>query len=290
MEALFKAATSGSHDLSYDEFDGLARKCAWALADIGTDDARQCLEELSRSPNQAIARYATQRLSVAGRARSKGARAKQMTNSPEHGASVFALDSSAEMLARLNAKLDSLEPRHRDRIATVHADMQSFDIDERFGLVIAPFRVFLHNLTEEAQAGCTARVFEHLRPGGIFSLNVFHPSLTFMAKHSGDLAGTWRLVGDWTLDDGTFLLRSETSSYDTVQKLVHSRHRFERSDASGRLMAVFLQRLEFAYLFPQDLKLLLRNAGFVDVELFGGFDGRPLADDLDEIVVTARRP
>jgi SAM-dependent methyltransferase len=206
------------------------------------------------------------------------------------GVDVVALDSSAEMLARLTAKLDTLDPQHRQRVTTLQADMSSFSTEERFGLVIAPFRAFLHNLTEETQAKCTARVFEHLRPRGTFSLNVFHPSLSFMTRYSGDLEGTWRLLGDWMLDDGGFVLRSETTSYDTVRKLLHSRHRFERFDASGKLTAVFLQRLELAFLFPQDLKHLLGDAGFCDIEIFGGFDRKPFQNDRDELVVIATRP
>lgn len=58
----------------------------------------------------------------------------------------------------------------------------------------------------------------------------------------------------------------------------------------GRLVDVFLQRLELAYLYASDLSHLFAEAGFADITICGGFDGRPLSTDLDEIVVTARRP
>jgi SAM-dependent methyltransferase len=206
------------------------------------------------------------------------------------GVDVLALDSNRDMLGRLAVKLQSLDPAMRSHVTTLVADMQSFAVDRTFAQVIAPFRVFLHNLTEQAQAACIAGVFEHLQPGGSFALNVIHPSVTVMAQHVGHLRGVWRFNGEWSLDDGGFLLRSEANTYDTVRKLVHSRHRYERFDSAGTLTSVFLQRLELAYLYPNDLTRLLDNAGFRDIRISGGFDGRPFSNDLDELVVTAKRP
>lgn len=48
--------------LDYDETFGLARKCTWALADIGTEMSKAALEEISKSDNALIAKYAQKRL------------------------------------------------------------------------------------------------------------------------------------------------------------------------------------------------------------------------------------
>jgi hypothetical protein len=62
VEPLFQAAHARHAYLDYDEFFGLARKCTWALADIGTPEARARLEDLARSDNDLIAGYARKRL------------------------------------------------------------------------------------------------------------------------------------------------------------------------------------------------------------------------------------
>lgn len=62
VDALFSAATRAHEYLEYDELFGLARKCTWALADIGTDAARARLRELAQDPNPIIAGYALKRL------------------------------------------------------------------------------------------------------------------------------------------------------------------------------------------------------------------------------------
>lgn len=48
--------------LKNDGFYGLARTCTWALADIGTSDARGALERLMQDAAPLVASYARQRL------------------------------------------------------------------------------------------------------------------------------------------------------------------------------------------------------------------------------------
>jgi hypothetical protein len=60
--ALERTAFSTYEYLAYDEDFGLARKCTWALADIGTPAARGALTRLANCNNPKIAAYAKKRL------------------------------------------------------------------------------------------------------------------------------------------------------------------------------------------------------------------------------------
>lgn len=62
VDALYGAAFVKHEYLAYDEFFGLARKCTWALADIGTADALVKLQLLAASDNSVIAGYAQKRV------------------------------------------------------------------------------------------------------------------------------------------------------------------------------------------------------------------------------------
>ena len=62
VDALFKEAHATYEYLEYDEFYGLARKCTWALADIGTPEAKAQLEALACEGNELVAGYARRRL------------------------------------------------------------------------------------------------------------------------------------------------------------------------------------------------------------------------------------
>jgi SAM-dependent methyltransferase len=205
------------------------------------------------------------------------------------GVAVYALDSHPAMLAALRRKLADLPEDVQARVTVVEADMTDFDIRQHFSLVIAPFRAFLHNLTAADQLHCLRRVHQHLRPGGSFAFNVFHPSLEFMAQHAGALTGVWRWTGNHDLPGGGRLVRSEATRYDTVRQVVYSQHRYEEYGDDGTLTRTFLHSLELAYLYPSDIRRLLEQAGFVEVEIWGGFDQRPLHNDEDELVITATR-
>ena len=62
VPALALAATTRLAYLAYDDSHALARKCSWALADIGTPEAREALDLLSRAADSEVAGYARRRL------------------------------------------------------------------------------------------------------------------------------------------------------------------------------------------------------------------------------------
>ena len=208
----------------------------------------------------------------------------------EAGIPIHALDSSPEMLDALAAKLAARPQNLRDRVTPVGGDMRTFDLAERFALVILPFRAFLHNITDDDRLATLARVRHHLRPGGRLAFNVYHPSLLYMSRHAGSLEGVWRWVGNFPLPGGGFVARSEANRYDTVKQVVHSQHRYEEYDDDGALIRTSLHRLALAFLYPGDIQHLLARAGFTGVTINGGFDGRAFSDDTDELVIEATSP
>ncbi len=62
LAALERTAHARYSYLEYDDLFGLARKCTWALADIGTPEAHQALTRLAACNNSLIAGYARKRL------------------------------------------------------------------------------------------------------------------------------------------------------------------------------------------------------------------------------------
>jgi ubiquinone/menaquinone biosynthesis C-methylase UbiE len=203
------------------------------------------------------------------------------------GVPIHALDSSQAMLDALKTKLARLSPAIQALVTPVAGDMRTFELPERFALIICPFRAFLHNVSESDQLACLAQVRRHLGPGGRFAFNVFHPSLTFMAQHAGPLAGVWRWTDTRGLATGGWVVQSEANRYDTVAQVVHSQHRYEVYGADGHLERTSMLRLELAYLYPSDIRQLLTAAGFRDILIKGGFDGREFTRDGDELVVEA---
>ncbi len=62
IEALERTTHSHLKYLEYDSGYALKRKCTWALADIGTTEAREALERIAENDDPEIAAYAKRRL------------------------------------------------------------------------------------------------------------------------------------------------------------------------------------------------------------------------------------
>lgn len=62
VSVLYAAALTIHEYLAFDDGFSLARKCTWALADIGTREARSRLVDLAGADNPSIAGYAQRRL------------------------------------------------------------------------------------------------------------------------------------------------------------------------------------------------------------------------------------
>lgn len=205
----------------------------------------------------------------------------------QDGIAVHALECESGMLSALRRKVAAEADDVRARISVVDADMRSFELDERFALVIAPFRALLHNLTDEEHLACFRRVRAHLRPHGRFAFNVFHPSLEFMSQHANAFAGVWRWATTTERADGGSIVRSDANRYDTVNRRIHSLLRYEEYASDGTLTRTHLHRLELSYLYPADINRLLAAAGFRSIDIRGGFDERAFERDTDELVVQA---
>jgi SAM-dependent methyltransferase len=207
----------------------------------------------------------------------------------EAGVRISAIDLDRGMLERLRRKVATRPGEVQSRISVHLADMRSFAVEERYALVIIPFRALLHNLTFDDQLATLQRAYEHLEPGGELAFNVFHPSLEFMAANAGAHAGVWRARQTQRLDSGGFLVFSDSTRYDTVRQRLTALIRTEEFDINGTLMRTHMLDLELAYLYRADLMRLLDHSGFELVRISGDFKGRPFERDSDELVVEARR-
>jgi SAM-dependent methyltransferase len=208
----------------------------------------------------------------------------------EDGLDIHAVDRDSGMLDALRRKAAALPADVAERITITQADMRSVRLDQRFALVIIPFRAFLHNLTPDDQLACLRSVHGQLRSGGRLAFNVFHPSLEFMSRHVGPFENTWRLMATFPTPDGGLVVRSETSKFDTPRQRLRALIRYDQFDASGALTATYLEQLELAYLYPRDIRHLLERAGFDDIRISADFEGRPFEHDTDELIVEAVRP
>jgi SAM-dependent methyltransferase len=181
------------------------------------------------------------------------------------GFGVIGVDFSARMLARAAERVGRLAGRYR----TVRADVRQLDLGAPVRLVIAPFGMVAHLLTEADRQATFRAVFAHLEPGGSFVLDDMPSWL-----HPADGA-VLDLVRE-EHDPATGLtVRLLTNSIDVAgQPLTLSYHFIDWLDGA-RLVKRSVARLLFHNAPLADDLASLAAAGFGPIEVLGGFDGRP---------------
>lgn len=198
----------------------------------------------------------------------------------EAGADVDGIDLHPAMLQTLRrkAKALGLEPR------VTEADMRDFTQPRRYELVTIPFNAFLHNLTIEDQLSTLTCCREHLEPGGRLVLHIsFFGAATIATSGAGPVLEmeTVHPVSGHTLRlyDGRTM--------NPVEQLQHSINEIHEIDAKGNTLAVHRTETWVRWIHKPELELLLRQSGFLRYEILGGFDGRKLESEEDQMVVFA---
>jgi ubiquinone/menaquinone biosynthesis C-methylase UbiE len=199
---------------------------------------------------------------------------------------VVGLDCSAAMLKVARRKAERVEG-----VRWELGDMREIPLSERFGLIVIPYRAFLHLLTTDDQQRALASILEHLLPGGRLALNIFNPSIATMAAWMSELAGAQRHLLDYRepLTNRAHTLWQSVRYRQSEQRLDELRIDEER-DRANRVLSKTYRELKLRYIYRFEMEHLLRLAGFEIEALYGWFDRRPFDERSTEMVWIARRP
>lgn len=202
------------------------------------------------------------------------------------GIGVIGLDRSAPML-----KVAIRKSAGVDGLSWVQGDMRAIPIGARFGLVLIPYRAFLHLMTTEDQQRTLASIYEHLSPGGRLAFNIFNPSITAIAAWMGELSGSQRFLMDYR-DPSTRRVHTvwQSQRYRQAEQRVEDLHIDEERDQANRVLSKTYRENKLRYVFRYEMEHLLRQAGFDIEALYGWFDRSPFGDQSTEMVWVARRP
>jgi SAM-dependent methyltransferase len=189
------------------------------------------------------------------------------------GIGITGLDLSQGMLEICRQRL-LVEPEDvRQRTRLVEADMLSFDLGQTFRLATFPFRPFQHLLTVEDQVVCLETVRHHLEPGGRLVLDLFNPSLYFLAED--DIGQEKGEESEFSMPDGRrvvrwhkIVTRDLSTQVQHVELIYYVMHPDGRKE---RLVDAFPMR----YLFRYEAEHLLERCGFEVESVYGGYDRQP---------------
>jgi SAM-dependent methyltransferase len=206
------------------------------------------------------------------------------------GYEVTAIDTSKPMLDKLRARVAALPSAVAKRITVVQGDLRSFDVGERFPLVIAVFNVLEHLYTRVEVDACLRCAAAHLEPptkkhpaGGAFAFDVQLPDLAWLIR---DPTKRWAKTRFTDPTTKRAMYYSTNHEWDPVGQIALIRLYYEPVDGKGPTKIVKLSQRKF---FPAELEGLVAHAGLRVVERYGDFAWRPLDVTAESQVLVCER-
>jgi SAM-dependent methyltransferase len=187
------------------------------------------------------------------------------------------------MLQRAQTRLHSAVAR--GDITLLQGDMQDLSAlaAETFDLVTIPLNGLLHVDELEGQRRVLKQVARVLRPGGLLAADVLHAVPDALAAFDGRVMheGTWE-------DEGKVVAKFSSRTVDWTNQLIGSEVWYDETNDRG---AVSRHRTEFAmrWVNPAEFGLMLELSEFTDTNFAGSYDGSPLTDMSDRMLLVARK-
>jgi SAM-dependent methyltransferase len=202
------------------------------------------------------------------------------------GHRVTGLEHQPAMLARAAAKVQAAGAEVVRRVSLVQGDFRHLALEERFRLAILAVNTWTDLAGPEEQSQVLRAVHEHLVPGGLLVLDLFHP-------HPDALAPTGEgLVLEKTLTDpqsGSQALKFVARQVDYARQVLTATFIYDETDAGGSLTRTAVT-FHLHYLHRPEAEQLLRSAGYAVEGVYGDYELGPYGDDADRLLVVARRP
>jgi len=203
----------------------------------------------------------------------------------EAGFRVTGLDLSEQMLDVFRAKL-SKRPELADKISLVHGSMANFSFNQKFAMIIAPFRAFqavTDDLDIESSLAC---IREHLEDDGIFIVNVFNSDPNILTEQNWCYPETiqWERLDEAT--GKTVVKKHWGDKIDTKNQIIYPHFAYEVTYPDGKADRI-VDDLKLKYYYNDQLRAAVEKAEMAISEEYSWYDKTPPGGR--EIIFICRR-
>jgi len=165
-----------------------------------------------------------------------------------------------------------------------HLDMRRFELGRTFDRVILPFSGVYCLLDDEGLRACFERVHAHLEPGGAFLLDAYRADVFHAESEPEDVGDEdWNELAVIEVQGRPYSVFERSTWNPDAQRIEVTYRHVSLTDPGAPIDGTIEQR----YLLRHQLEGHLRDAGFSKVEVFGGFDERPVSRASDHWVARA---
>ncbi len=193
------------------------------------------------------------------------------------GSDIYGIDISGAMLEQLKTKLDKSQHRR-----IFHQDVRSLNLDKRFELIVAPFRVFSHLIDVNDQIRALNSIYDHLIPGGRFIFDLFVPDLGILLNGINEQTDF-----DGEYAPGKKLRRVVSSKADLINQISHVTMTLTWDEESGSRTESWDTQMRF--FFRYELEHLVSRSRLTLKHIYGDYEERELGPDSKDFIVVCER-
>jgi SAM-dependent methyltransferase len=209
-------------------------------------------------------------------------------------AELVGVDAAPDMLTRAERRLAALAPAARERVTLIEGDMRRWTgHGAPFDAVLIGCCSVSHLLTLEDRRRTWSGVFDCLKPGGHFLMDVKMPDLATLAEAQRiapralvqlDVDAARRSAAG-----AAGLLRCTATMYDPQTQRADVRFLYDKFDGEGDPDRLVSDCPSHVY-FPSELELLFASTGFDLVQQFGDYGSVPFGRVSPYLITLGRRP
>ena len=204
------------------------------------------------------------------------------------GAEVHGIDIAPGMIERAQEKRKALPPYDQARLRFDVADMRTFRGDGPYAAVVLAFNTLMHMVDDDDLLATLTTARQNLIPEGLFHLDLYTPfPELWRSRKPEERYDPQEMVDPRT---GHRYIVSENNEYNPRSQINRMWFFYQQVDAHGAKIGPEREAvLDLRVLFPRELDLFLRLAGF---EIVGDWDDfervEPFSGAAGRRVIAAR--
>lgn len=195
----------------------------------------------------------------------------------EQGINIEGADASSDMLQACREKCaqKGLKP------VLYQQCIEETDLPKKYRLIIIPASSFILVIDKDTALRSLRKIHKLLQPRGKLILDIDTP------KAASRLTGHW--VGRWVDgSDGAMIIFSALSSYNQVEKIEYSIHKYELFK-DEKLIATELEHFATRFYEIDEFRNLLEDAGFKHIKATKPFTDLPPDSDDQTILFSEEK-
>ncbi len=197
------------------------------------------------------------------------------------GYTVVGIDPSAAMLERARQRADELAID----VTLIEGKVPNLTLGaEYYGLVIVPADVFLYCEDRDEQVATLRALGDCLHGNGLLALDLPGPAAWLDPATNGQP----QLVFSGTTPEGEPFDAWQLHEDDLAEQLRVLRVTYERTGNDG-LVRRSQSEHRLRYVYPNECRYLVEQAGLVQVDVYGDYELGPLTNDSERMIVIAGR-